>query len=286
MKPFSGFQIVYSMTLPLMLMFSSSYSAFNPTQLDFYDNTDNHLMYIVFHYEGDRLTGRTVYMADGTFKREVNLVPDPAVAGGRLSETSFDFNGDTSFVTTYRNEAGKTSFTIKDQFKLDHVGGAVSYSTATPDDYLITYQDNSFASHIAYENLPDGTPSKVYVYDAAGQMEYYGVFATTGINSNRANRLGGSPQAVVSPRGGAGFDIRLNLSAPGVVKCELLTLSGRVAGVLLNESVPKGQFLRSISTIRQAPVSSGVYLMVVSVNGKVVSSRRYLSESVVSGGVK
>lgn len=284
MKPVLRFQGFFGVITTMVMLLHVLVHSANPTRVDFYDKSQNHLMYLMFHYEGERLTGRTLYMADGTFKREVNLVTGPT--GARVSETSFDFNGDTSFVTKYSVTGSETKFTINDQFKLDHLGGPVKYAAADGQkDFMLNYDNGDFASHIQYETLADGTPTKVLVYDQNNVMQYYGEFSSVGVKES-VGRIGGSPQAVISPRGGAGVDLRLNLSAPGLVTCKLMTLSGRVAGVLFNEMVPKGHMLRSVTAGHTPKVASGVYLLVVSVNGKVVSSSRYLSEIAVSGGVQ
>lgn len=285
MKPVLRFQGIYRICIAMLVVLSAtSYSATNPTRVDFFDKSGNPLMFMYFRYEGDRLTGRTLYMADSTFKREVNLVTDPA-NGARKRETSFDFNGDTSFVTSYNHDGNITKFSIRDQFNLDHVGGEVSYdATSANNDFSLKYADGTFASRIVYTNQADGTPIRVDVFNESGVMQYYGTFSTVGV-TKRSSRIGGAPQAVIKHRGSA-VDILLNMTEPGIVKCELLTLSGRVAGVLLNENVPKGHFLRSVSARHNARVANGVYLLVVSVNGKVVSSSRYLSEIAITGGVK
>lgn len=291
MKPLQGFRRgVITVTVLVMLCVSFIQSAVNPTRLDFFDKSNNHLMYILFHYNAAQtLIGKTLYMADGTFMRDIVSVP--GTDGKRAFDISKNFNtplpfdgGDTMFVTGYKYGA-VTSFTIQDQFKMDQVGGAVNYPNASDNvlEYNLTYQlDNTPAARILYE-AAGGNLTKVNVYDAKGSLEYYGTFSTVGITQRSKGVMALSPEALVSLRG-AGVAVQLNLAAAATVKCELLTLSGRVAGVVLNEVVPKGNYLKTFHSGSSLRVANGVYLFVVSVNGNVVTSSRYLHQ--VAGGVR
>jgi hypothetical protein len=301
MKPELRFHRLNSMVLPaIMLLATMVFSATLPTRLNLYDNANNYLMYIDFIYDQTnptKLLGRTMYMADGTFMRDVVLYTDPA-SGKRTSEVSTNFNspngawgkGDTSFVMGYTYNANTTSFTLKDQFKLDFLGGPIYYANPVPNETpsaqvvseLFYQLDNSPAAKIVYENDAAGSLSKIYIYDQTGVQQYYGVFASVGV-TRRIGSVATTPQARVRIRGGVGVDVQLSMAKPGLVKCELMTLSGRSAGTFFNEVVQKGDFLKSFRTGSRLKAANGVYLFVVSVNGKVVTSSRYLHEAAMGG---
>lgn len=287
MKPRSRFQRVIINVAGISLFCVSALwaAAVLPARVDFYDMSNNHLMYMVFNYNNaGQLTGRTVYMADGTFTREVDLTTD--ATGNRVSEVSRNFNGDTSFVTRYQHSAGTTSFSIRDQFNLDHVGGEVYYTNADPVNFNLNYKsDNSLAARIQYVKDGTGNLSQVNVYDQAGELQYYGKFSATNAARQSLKNLTALHQTSVTMRGVAGIDLQLNLEVPSHVKCELMTLNGRVAGVILNETVKKGKFLKSFRNGSQIKAANGVYMFIISIDGKVVISSRYLHQS-VSGGVK
>jgi hypothetical protein len=293
MKPETRFRRLSSMALTmLMLLTSMVFSAVPPTQLNLYDKSNNHLLTVVFVYDvAGQLVGRTVYTSDGTFLRDVEVHNS---ADGKRSEVSKNFNtpnnkfggGDTMFVTNYTSAGAVTSFTIQDQFKLDHLGGAVSYTpaAANPLLYDLAYQsDNSRAGSVLYETDAQGNLTKVNIYtDPNGAPEYYGVFSSVGVKQ-QVKSAAVPPQIQIQTRGPAGIDVQLNMGNAGQVKCELMTLSGRVAGVLLDEMVPKGNFLRSFHTGSQIKAANGVYIFVVSFNGKVVSGSRYLHQAAMGG---
>jgi hypothetical protein len=272
--------VVFFITL---LSASMAYSAALPTHLDLFDASDNHLMYIDFTYNGTgQLTKRTVYMSDGTFMRDVEVYAD--AEGRHTAEVSKNFNGDTSFVMSYKYNGATTSFSIRDQFKLDHVGGEVSYSNADPLNYLLTYSDNTSAARIQYENDASGNLAMVKVYGKNDALQFYGTFSIVGVKQP-VRSLSTAPQALVKTRGSRVIDVELTMKAPGTVKCELMSLSGRRAGVVLNEEVQQGNFLKSIHVGTHAKVANGVYLLTVSVNGNVVASSRYLHQA-ARGGVQ
>lgn len=275
MKSQNGYRGAF-LLLPsvVVLLFTPLHSSVNPSRVDFYDKSDNHLMFITFHYNNAGVfTGRTVYMADSTFKREV-LVSTNDV--GERTETSYDFNGDISFVTKVQSNATTANFTIHDQFNLDHVGGTVSYSKSDPLNYNLSYADNSFASRISYSNDASGNLQRVNILDQTGTMQYYGIFSSTDVKV-RVPHVNNNINASIKMTVRNGIDVHLNLRVKSVVKCELATLNGKIACVLFDQEVPKGDFSRTIKTMQQEVISQGVYMLLLSVNGKLTASTRYLS---------
>jgi len=258
----------------VVLLFTPLYSSVNPSRVDFYDKSNNHLMFMTFHYNAAGVfTGRTVYMADSTFKREVLVTANDV---GERIETSYDFNGDVSFVTKVQSNATTSNFTVHDQFNLDHVGGPVSYSITDPLNFNLSYADNSFASRLSYSEDASGNLQSVDILDQTGTMQYYGIFSSTEVKI-RAPHVNKNVNALIKTVGQNGIDLRLNLKVKSVVKCELATLNGKIACVLFDQEVPKGDFSRTIKTMQQEVISQGVYMLLLSVNGKTTASTRYLS---------
>ncbi len=259
-----------------------------PLRLDLYDASDNNLMFVLFTYDGTtgRNTGRTVYMSDSTFVREVKINYDGA--GKRINEVSYNFNGDTSFMTSYEHSGDNTAFSIVDQFKLDHVGGKVSYSNTDPLNFDLKYQANSAtAAKMIYSNDQEGNLTRVDIADQSGMVQYYGVFLNT-LGVKRS--LSGSKvaqQTLVKTRGASIIDVNFNLRKAADVRCDLITLSGRLAGTLFDGQLKQGMQKKSLrldgGTVRQA---NGVYLFVVSVDGVTVSTSRILYRNQAAGGVR
>jgi hypothetical protein len=259
-----------------------------PLRLDLYDASGNNLMFVTFEYDGTtgRNTGRTVYMSDSTFVREVKINYDSE--GRRINEVSYNFNGDTSFVTSYEHNGGNTAFWIVDQFKLDHIGGKVSYSNTDPLNFDLKYQANSAtAAKMIYSNDQEGNLTRVDIADQSGMVQYYGVFLNTlGVKrSLSASKV--AQQTLVKMRGASIIDVNFNLRKAADVRCDLITLSGRLAGTLFSGQLKQGMQKKSLrldgGAVRQA---NGVYLFVVSVDGVTVSTSRILYRNQAAGGVR
>ena len=259
-----------------------------PSRLDLFDASDNHLMYILFtKYNGGFNIEREVFMSDGTFMRRV--VINYNSADQRVSEVSFNFNDDTSYVMKYQPENAVKNFSLFDQFKVDQVGGPVNYAPgADPLKFDLTYQKSgAVASQVSYEKDAEGNLTKVLVSDQNGQLSYYGSFTTdgAGVKQSKASLKGG-PQASVRTRGTSIIEVSFNLRMAGEVRCDLITLSGRHAATLLRDNMKQGsqkkQFRLDGQTLRG--MAGGVYIFAVSVNGVTVSRSRYLHQNV--GGVR
>ncbi|MBN1575666.1 MAG: hypothetical protein JW913_03890 [Chitinispirillaceae bacterium] len=283
------FSFLTAMLTVSAILFSVLAQPKPPDRLDLFDASDNNLMFVTFQYDAaGRNISREVFMSDSTFMRRVAINYNPA--GQRISEVSYNFNEDTSFVLTYQPGADMTGFTIVDQFKLDHVGGAVNYSNADPLNFDLTYQKTGgVAARVAYEKDNEGHLIKVLVYGQSGAIEYYGLFTTPGVGVKRGVTSGkSSPQALVKTRGGSMIEVEFNLRSAGEVRCELVTLSGRHAATLLRgrmeQGVQKRRFRFDGGTLRG--VAGGVYVVTVSVDGVTVSRSRYLHQNRVMGGVR
>jgi hypothetical protein len=261
----------------------------NPSRLDLYDASDNHLMFMTFQYnEAGLNTGREVFMSDETFMRRVAINYNSE--GKRISEVSYNFNEDTSWVMRYQHGEA-TGFSIVDQFKMDYVGGMVNYTPGADQlNFDLTYQKTGgAAARMAYEKDGAGNLTKVSVFDQSGAMQYYGVFNSTGvIRGAKSGGVKGSSQAVVKARGGSVIEVSFNLRTAGEVRCDLITLSGRHAGTLLRGRMEAGIQQRSFRLDGKAfrGVAGGVYIFVVSIDGVTVSRSRYLHQHQGLGGVR
>jgi hypothetical protein len=246
-------------------------------------------MFVTFEYEAgsNRNIGRTIYMSDSTFIRRVQI--NYGGDGQRLNEVSYNFNNDTVFVTSYHNSATATNFSIVDQFNLDHVGGLVSYTNASPLEYNLLYASTgTAAANMSYEQDASGNLTRVLIATPTNEM-YAGIFTygEVGVAHEVIEAKNRAPQALVKARGASLVDVDFNLANAGEVRCELITLSGRQAAVLYRGRLNKGSHTRSIRiNSKQRAVANGVYLFVVSVNGVAVSKSRYLHQKTMLGGVK
>jgi hypothetical protein len=201
-----------------------------------------------------------------------------------------NFNDDTSSVLAYQPGAEVTGFTLVDQFKMDWIGGGVTYSpVANPLVFDLSYKaTGGLAARVTYEQDGGGNLTKVNVADQNGVTSYYGLFDNTPIRVKREGIVEkAQAPAIVQTRGGL-IDVQLNLRTQGEVRCDLMTLSGRHAATLLRENVGQGVVKRSFrldgKTLRGVAV--GVYVLMVSVDGVTVSRSRYLHQHRVGGGVQ
>jgi hypothetical protein len=274
----------------LSAIFISAWAAGNmiPIRLDLFDAANNPLMYVTFGYdETGRNISRSVFMSDETFIRDVMINYD--TQGRRANEVSYNFNGDTSFVLRHTYTETGATFSIVDQFKLDHVGGNVLYSTVDSPNFGLIYESGNQAASMAYIKDADGNLDRVEIAAPNGDT-YYGLFTNApavGVSQSALTK-DLSPQAAIVPRGASQIDVRFNLRSAGEVNCELLTLSGRRAVTLYSGRMKQGRHTRTFrfnsGSLRR--IANGVYLFKISVNGVTISRSRYLHQSMTAGGVQ
>jgi hypothetical protein len=259
-----------------------------PKRLDLFDASENKLMFITFEYENGRNVSRTIYMADSTFVRKVMITRN--ADGAPAKEVSFNFNDDTSYVTSYQYSGTAAQVKIVDQFKMDQIGGTVNYSSIAKPDYELTFQKTSAqAARMKYEKDGEGNLNKVSVFDKGGKLQYYGLFTNdeVGVIQKSQNTRHKSDQAIVKTRGPELLELQLSLEAAGEVRCELITLSGRSAAVLFAARADaEQQRLQFHVNGNGRRIANGVYLLTVSIEGKMVVHQRYLHQNGVIGGVK
>jgi hypothetical protein len=257
-----------------------------PKRLDLFDASENKLMFITFEYENGRNVSRTIYMADSTFVRKVMITRN--ADGAPAKEVSFNFNDDTSYVTSYQYSGTAAQVKIVDQFKMDQIGGTVNYSSSAKPDYELTFQKTgAIAAGMKYEKDSEGNLNKVSVFDKSGKLQYYGLFTNdeVGVMQKSQNTRHKSDPAILKTRGPELLELQLSLEVAGEVRCELITLSGRSAAVLFAARAGAGQQkLQFHVNGNERQIAKGVYLLTVSIDGKMVVRQRYLHQNGVIGG--
>ncbi len=273
-----------------LLMLAAAAQPKSPQRLDLYDAGGNYLMFVTFEYEGQKNISRTIYMSDSTFVRKVFITYD--LQGKRARESSLNFNGDTTINSDYQYRGDTTGFSIKDIFGIDQMGGRVRYRTNDPAQYSFSYQDvqnpgSSISYTISYEYDQDKDPKKVIVTNHVPEESYYGVFIYEGVGSMAHFQPKPSP-AAIRIRNARTIDVRLNLEKSSLVKCALMTLSGRCAGLLFEGRLSPGAQSKTIR-VGQGGLSrlaEGVYVVAVSVDGATVMRSKYLLQRSSLGGAR
>ena len=265
----------------LMLSFAAAFSE-APQRLDLYDNAGNQLMFVTFEYEGGKNVSRTVYMSDSTFVRKVFITYD--LQGKRVRESSLNFNDDTSFVSTYDYRGDTTGFSIADMFGLDQMGGRVRYRTNDSTHFSFSYsaQGSSVTYTISYEKNPDGNPTKVTVSDNTGES-HFGLFKYASTSAKLSLPMAKGPLAVVRMRSARIIDVGVDLKKSSFVKCDLISLSGRRAGALFEGLFAPGAQHKSL---RVGSLAQGVYMVIVSIDGVIVTKTKYLYQHSSLGGAQ
>jgi hypothetical protein len=269
------------MCLAVALAYANS-----PQRLDLYDNAGNHLMFVTFEYENQKNVSRTVYMSDSTFVRKTFVTYD--LQGNRARESSLTFNSDTSYVSEYQHRGDTALFSIRDVFGVDQLGGKVRYLTDDSLSFIFSYQTagSSVTYVIGYEKNQQGDLAKVTVSDYVQGPLFSGFFSYTGSPVKALRTLEKKPLASVRLRNAKVLDLGLNLEKPSLVKCNIVSLSGRRAGVLFEGWLSAGAQSKSIRLAGLGRLADGVYLLTVSVDGAAVMKTKYLFQHSSLGGVQ
>jgi YD repeat-containing protein len=250
------------------------HAVFSQNRLDLFDSQGNHLMFVMFENDRDGSNiGRTVYMSDSTFVRHVGISRN--AQGERIKETSFDFNDDTAYTASYSKSGESTNLSVRNQFGMDQFGGPVSYRASGTNDFIVSQRDADI-NKMTYEYDAQGNPTKITVSDVAGTMLYYGTFSEVGVIAPRNGARYTSPR--IAMHGNGILTARFVLAKPAMVRCELMTLQGRRAGVLFNETFPRGAHRKNVRIASSASLrnADGMYLVILSIDGVVMSRSRQL----------
>jgi hypothetical protein len=247
------------------------------TRLDLFDAQDNHLMFVRFAHDSTGKNtglGRTVFMSDSTFVRNVSVQTD--ASGQRLTENSFNFNGDTVFQSKFGSSGTASTITTRDQFGIDRFGGAVSAASAGDLQYDMS-QSGSLINKITYEKDGEGRLSRVTISDPNNTLLYYGTFSYV-VEGVVVPGKRWAPRSTIGQKGRGALVLRISLDKPSAVRCELLSLSGRRVGVMLDGRFPKGAHRRLIPLVSQhsRALAIGVYCVSLSIDGRTVAVKRLL----------
>lgn len=260
-----------------IMIASSSIFADQILKLDMYDQQDNHLMYVTFEYDqGGKNISRAVYMSDGTFIRKTNISYD--AQGNRTKEVSLNFDDDTILTTNYSKNGNIASFNIQDQFKMDQLGGPVSYGTSDPANFDIA-QGNSTINKMSYEYDGKGRLSKVNVNDKSESLLYYAAFSYSDGVIGSVNKLKYSFPGIVS-KGNNCIELHFTLQVASKVKCDLMSLSGKRVATIFNKDLKMGTYKEAIHFQSAAPqLASGLYLTSISINGAKLANGKCIVHS-------
>jgi hypothetical protein len=241
-------------------------------------------MFVRFAYDSTGKNtgfGRTVFMSDSTFVRNVSVKTNSS--DERLTETSFNFNGDTVFKSTFGTSGSTSTITTLDQFGVDQFGGPVSIASAGDMKYDLS-QGGSLINKMTYEKDNDGKLTRVTVSDADNKKLYYGIFSyvVEGVAVSGKKR---GPRPAIEQNGRGALVLRVSLDKPSAVRCELLSLSGKRVGVMLDTRLPKGAHRQLVPLVSQnsRSLAMGVYCVTLSIDGKTVAVERLLVQDREAG---
>jgi hypothetical protein len=246
-------------------------------RIDLYDNADNHLLFVTFDYDvSGKNTGRSIFASDSTFLRHTSFQTN--TAGDIVRETSLDFDSNTAYYTTLSASAGKTTFSVFDQFGLDQLGGPVSYTAAGQAAFDLS-QNSALLNRITYDTASDGSVTRINVLDKTGSVLYYAVVANAaGIFPGAVAQVPVHPGITLTKSGQC--LVVFQLSKRSMVSLEMFTVSGKNAGKLFCRQFAAGTY--SFHTRPGAGGASrpaaGIYLFRLSINGATAAVTRGMIE--------
>jgi|SRR5690554_1359791 len=260
------FKSSYALLLVLLLPFTVFV---NPIEkVDIFDSANNHLMFINFKYDnsGNNIS-RSIYMSDSTFIREV------LIDGNK--EYSINFNGDTVLTSNYNKDGSSTNLSVLDQFNLDMLGGQISYSENSSNNFEVK-QKGSVINKISYETNSDKT--RINILNSSGELQFYATINdTTSILTRNKRNTFSAPSLKMNNNQ---IKIHFNLSKASIINCELVSLSGRRIAKLISKKAVKGTQNEIIRISEKMPaLSSGVYFLTLSINGKRVLNEKILMQN-------
>ncbi len=250
-----------------------------PVQLmQLFDSQGNYLMYVDFQYDAsNKPVSRSIYMADGTFKRTTIFQDDEL--GNRVSEQSYNFDQQLVFSTTLNSSGGQTSFSVEDQFKNDMLGGPVSYSTGNSSTYALQ-QNNALVSTISYTNDATGKLSRIDITDKSGELAAYAT-----VYYDKSARIPKKapvvvPSGIILSKGNNFIELQLSLHQPSDVTCDLISITGQKVKTILKKGYGKGTHKEPIwLSPRHLSLSTGIYFVHLSIEGKSITHGKILLTS-------
>lgn len=277
-----GSQRLCKKILPLMAVFVFTpcfilFAASRIDRIDLYDNADNHLLFVTFDYDaGGKNTGRSIFASDSTFLRHTSFQTN--TAGDIVKETSLDFDSNTAYYTTLSASAGKTTFSVFDQFGLDQLGGPVSYTAASQTAYDLS-QNGALLNRITYDTASDGSLNRINVLDKTGSLLYYAIVtnATAALHGAAAH-VPVRPGITLTKSGHC--LVVFQISKRSMVSLEMFTVSGKNAGKLFSRQFTPGTYsFRAQPDAGSATrPAAGIYLFRLSINGATAAVTRGMVE--------
>jgi hypothetical protein len=264
------------------LIDSSFSSPQSPRRLDIFDAQGNNLIFINFEYDRTgKDTAYTVYFSDSVFTRRVVIGRD--ASGRHEKETAYNFTDDTVFNAGFKANGDKTDISVSDQFKVDQLGGPVSYSKTGDLEYA--FNNGNYPYKMKYEYDANGGLKAVNMFDGDGKLAYFGLFdsAFVGVVSPRNNRI--APIPSMSLKGDDALAWKFTLERASKVKCEAISIMGRRVAVLFSGNLPQGSHSKILGIGSAPSLTNGVYVAVMSIDDKPVARTKFIVQR-VRGGVK
>lgn len=164
--------------------------------------------------------------------------------------------------------------TIKDQFGIDQLGGAVSYKQSGDNGFNF-YQDGTLFNKLKYD-IDNYGRTKIDVLDASGELQYYALLLTSGtIHTSLKAHTKTLP--AMRAKGNNIYELNFTMQKPGAARCELISLSGRHVATLFDRKYVTGEAKEMVRIgEKTSSFANGIYLMSLSVNGKRVAKERIL----------
>ena len=263
-----------TVTLLAFLMVTASAQSSKVKRVNLFDVSGNHLMFVEFEYDASGTdTARSIYMSDSTFLRRTIYKNNPE--GKRLAETSFNFNKDTVFSTTFGTSESRSSMTVRDQFGVDQLGSPVSFSESSTDHFDV-FQNNSAINRISYEKNGEGIYSRINVLDASGGLQYYATLDYEG-SANAISRVRSAHLPPAMLVRGTFLELQFHLEKKATIKCELLSLSGKKVATLFSGPMANSTNSNMVRiSLKEFGFADGVYLASLSVDGRRVAKKKII----------
>jgi hypothetical protein len=256
----------------LFLFFAES-NAERVDRIDFYDASDNYIMFISYEYDaGGTNIAQSTFTSDSTFIKRT--VVQNGTGEKKEKAVSFNFNEDTSFVTQYSYKSDFTEMTVKDQFGIDQLGGTVSYKQSG-DNGFDFYQGSTLFNKLSYDKDNYGR-TKINVLDATGELQYYAILLTSGPIATNLKALTNTLPAMMA-KGNNVYELNFTMQKPGAARLELISLSGRHVATLFDRKYDAGAAKETVRLSGDmSHVANGIYLMSLSMNGKRLIKEKIL----------
>jgi hypothetical protein len=235
-------------------------------RMDIYDKADNHLLFVTFEYNGSgECISRSVFASDSTFLRTTRFTKNGSVV---TAENSIDYEDNPLFTTSISQQSGKTDFTIKDQFKMDLLGGPMSVTNGAAGEYTIS-QGGTTIYKQKYEFANDGSLTRVTFSDPAGTLLYYAkVVQPGGVIHGSGNAQSSRLVPAFRVAADGKLLVSFTLVAPSRVTVELFTPAGRLAAKTAAKSLAAGR--RTLAAACDRKLGIGTYIARISANGSPV----------------